>query len=831
MWSWQQAQRPARRVEPPAVEARQPAWPAMPPIQRSIEALRPVAPQQGSADLLVSWRNPSYLAPLGHLVSADAPAGVIHRLIEPAAPPTVRPPGPALEFAAATPPRPSRGGVVQRMLAAISPWVSRDTEPPDAEPAHMEPAHMGPYRGYGTRDSPDMVPHPGEAALAAPLPASTPSNGPSAPRVALVQRSAAGLAATTPTPLTQAPSPALPVLELPVLQTTTEIATEPEPDGAGGGDVKPALAADQQSHSQVPTLGADSSSATQPVEHGDGPAAVSGSERGTSPAAMEMPGRPAAFEPTVQRAPEADPPQPRAGASRRLGLGPPLAPGAVTAQRSPTQPPSLAAPSSLAAPVAKPPLVADPILPLGPVDPPQVSEIGPSDTGAQEMRASETGVPEAGVTEGKVESPASLREQIAPLVGQAGAVAVQRDGAMTDGAEIPQSPVQTVRDASPLPPTSTGSAGLLPADSSLPVLGVQGVVSGVESATAVPPVVQSPGSLREQIAPLVGQAGAVAVQRDGALTDGAASDGAGDGAGDGAAGDVVAGPQSPLQTVRDASPPLTSPTGPAGLPPADPSLPILPVLGAQDSSPFSESPTTPTAPPTPTSRPNSLPPVVARLVGDRIPPLLTVPAVQAVQHVPARDQTPGRPEPLMPTEPITPTGPAASGAPPAGYLSGGHAALPVQLTPSVGHLAAAAHPAAGAHPATAARPAAVGHSTAAGQPAAVAYSAPRQALVVQTAPTDPAPAEIAEPAEALPAQDLPPDLGADVPGGADIPGQAPSAAPAGTPPAGAPAAGAAAAASNPDELVKKLFDPLLRRLKTELRLDRERRGMLTDLRH
>ncbi|MGH3910216.1 MAG: hypothetical protein ACRDRM_05235, partial [Pseudonocardiaceae bacterium] len=65
--------------------------------------------------------------------------------------------------------------------------------------------------------------------------------------------------------------------------------------------------------------------------------------------------------------------------------------------------------------------------------------------------------------------------------------------------------------------------------------------------------------------------------------------------------------------------------------------------------------------------------------------------------------------------------------------------------------------------------------------------------------------------------------------------QAPSAAPAGTLPAGAPAAGAAAgaaaAASNPDELVKKLFDPLLRRLKTELRLDRERRGMLTDLRH
>ncbi|NUT93604.1 MAG: hypothetical protein HOY78_16455 [Saccharothrix sp.] len=35
----------------------------------------------------------------------------------------------------------------------------------------------------------------------------------------------------------------------------------------------------------------------------------------------------------------------------------------------------------------------------------------------------------------------------------------------------------------------------------------------------------------------------------------------------------------------------------------------------------------------------------------------------------------------------------------------------------------------------------------------------------------------------------------------------------------------------PDELVKKLYDPLLRRLKAELWLDRERRGLLTDRWH
>ncbi|ONI89118.1 hypothetical protein ALI22I_16530 [Saccharothrix sp. ALI-22-I] len=39
---------------------------------------------------------------------------------------------------------------------------------------------------------------------------------------------------------------------------------------------------------------------------------------------------------------------------------------------------------------------------------------------------------------------------------------------------------------------------------------------------------------------------------------------------------------------------------------------------------------------------------------------------------------------------------------------------------------------------------------------------------------------------------------------------------------------AAAGAQEPEELLKKLYDPLVRRLKAELWLDRERRGALTD---
>jgi hypothetical protein len=56
-------------------------------------------------------------------------------------------------------------------------------------------------------------------------------------------------------------------------------------------------------------------------------------------------------------------------------------------------------------------------------------------------------------------------------------------------------------------------------------------------------------------------------------------------------------------------------------------------------------------------------------------------------------------------------------------------------------------------------------------------------------------------------------------------------------PAGAAAATAAGAApgltASPDldELARRLFDPLTARLRAELRLDRERAGVTTDLRH
>jgi hypothetical protein len=78
----------------------------------------------------------------------------------------------------------------------------------------------------------------------------------------------------------------------------------------------------------------------------------------------------------------------------------------------------------------------------------------------------------------------------------------------------------------------------------------------------------------------------------------------------------------------------------------------------------------------------------------------------------------------------------------------------------------------------------------------------------------------------------PPPAQADQPVAPAPPESAAAAAPQTAAPApGAAPAGVPAAQTEPDELVKKLFDPLLRRLKTELRLDRERRGVLTDRWH
>ncbi|WP_341716249.1 hypothetical protein QQG74_19780 [Micromonospora sp. FIMYZ51] len=133
---------PHRRSEPPA-------WQALPPIQR----ITPDEPRLNLPDTftgtLASWRDPSYLAPLGHLVSGAEPAGVLHGTAEPVATPAQ--PDPVGQSAAhetapmplATPaaPTPQRTASLQRSVlgTAASAPMPAAARPP-ARPAHTVPA-------------------------------------------------------------------------------------------------------------------------------------------------------------------------------------------------------------------------------------------------------------------------------------------------------------------------------------------------------------------------------------------------------------------------------------------------------------------------------------------------------------------------------------------------------------------------------------------------------------------------------------------------------------------------------------------------------------------
>ena len=879
MWPWQRAQHADRPAEGSAVDtaARSPEWSALPPIQRSFGTLRPVSPQQEFGDSLVSWRNPSLLAPLGHLVSADAPAGVIHRLIEPAASPSDHSAGPALAFATVEP----RRGVVQRILAAFPPRASQAPEPADME--------MTPRRDETPRVTDSVAP-----VASRPLP------------VAPVQRSE-----VRPAPMTHAPSPALPVLELPVItaqsimRDTAQTGGEPEAAASAPTTAAEPSSPGDSDVDEAPTLGIGLPPSTIPSTSVDGaasgPADTTGQEcRAIAPAA-ETSGRPAPLHLTVQpmavrdSAPSAAspslaaPPSPGGREVSTLGLDSLPSPvqrtgvdGAaggsadatgqerqVSASDAETsEGPALLNPMvqrvaevspAVPSPAEGSEAAEAPTLGLGP--PPSTVQGAVADGGApvtptvQPMGTDS--VPPVASPSGPTGGGDPLRRLGLgpPLVPDA--VTAQRSQAAPPSPATLPSPATPMATAplvaaptllpQPGDPSETGGTGVAGAEET------GASETGAEGIGAVEKTVESPLPFAEEIAPLLGQSGSVTVQRDAAATD------------------IAPTPEPMIQTAQEASPPLAASTaetlrsstagstaaGPtiarstaAGPLLVEPPLPVLPVLRVRDSSVAAAGESSPPAdaPPSATAEPASpapivsAHPIVARLVGDRTPPLLTAPSAtprsaypagqprqdphggaSSIQRIaaepaspgegPGRDQAAGS----IAQHPAAGTAGAAVGAPlrVAGYPNGGAAPLPVQLTPMVEHPA----------------PLPFQRTPTVGYPAPVVQAASWQAPVVQTAPQEPAPAETmlpeGPPPAGAPAQDVPPEAVAGGPEEPDNPDQAPTAPPAG----GAAAGGAAAGAASPDELVKKLFDPLLRRLKTELRLDRERRGVLTDLRH
>ncbi len=186
---WPRSQRPAEPT-PAAAERHAPQWPSLPAVQRVLTPIAPVADRDGFVSSLAAHTDPSFLAPLAHLVDPDGPSGRITGLIAPApsAPAAAPQPRPATGLVQRWPNRWFGGPVISRSVstdsadAIAAPSVPVDTITSD-DPAPSEPG-----------------PEPGQVHHFAQPPTPT-GSGPAA----AVQRHAPLLADTAPSPRSAAP--------------------------------------------------------------------------------------------------------------------------------------------------------------------------------------------------------------------------------------------------------------------------------------------------------------------------------------------------------------------------------------------------------------------------------------------------------------------------------------------------------------------------------------------------------------------------------------------------------------------------------------------------
>ena len=102
-----------RRPQTPA------AWSRLPPLQRSVADSTAIAPPAAFRSSLTTHQNPSFLAPLGHLVDPDGPAGVVGGLASSVGGPI--PYEGMDELRVPTRPAPPSAPAVQRRIATLRP--------------------------------------------------------------------------------------------------------------------------------------------------------------------------------------------------------------------------------------------------------------------------------------------------------------------------------------------------------------------------------------------------------------------------------------------------------------------------------------------------------------------------------------------------------------------------------------------------------------------------------------------------------------------------------------------------------------------------------------
>ncbi|MEV4759051.1 hypothetical protein AB0J86_28695 [Micromonospora sp. NPDC049559] len=417
--------RPAAPAAPPAP----PAWRSLPPIQRTLADDPLLTPRDQFGGSLAAWRDPSFLSPLGHAVGTGEPAGVLHDLAVPVPPSPVAVGRDAEPPLAIPPPAvPARPAAVQRQVATAVPaeplTVSRFTVAPQQPLELSLPAVAGPAADLPLATEPVRAPSAADITSAASVTVGERSGD--QPAEAGAAQVVAPPEPVAPEPVAEPPSAGAPEVSVPTLGTedltsATDVPTssvEPSPTPAAtGAPTPPPLAVSRAvADAAPPSTGAGSRPTLGLGEPTPGPAA-----RGTEAQA------PGAQHPAVQRA-AADPagggfpaPGSATGSSggtpatsggdanvqraigdgdvprgaRRLGLGEPIVPPVLPLATPPTGDSAPGGGLGFAGPTG---LSAEPpTFPTGPAvdapDPEPAADAGP--TGSSPTAAAEAAAPDA----------------------------------------------------------------------------------------------------------------------------------------------------------------------------------------------------------------------------------------------------------------------------------------------------------------------------------------------------------------------------------------------------------------------------------------------------
>ncbi|GAB3740774.1 hypothetical protein GCM10027598_70880 [Amycolatopsis oliviviridis] len=824
MWTWRRKEPGSPPESPPSGPAALPVtraeWRSLPPIQRVVAEHPLINPVQRFSSSLTSWQSPGYLEPLGHRVGPAEPAGVIGGLAR----------APMTQAAGAhAPDMPvvqrsvRRRGVLSRLWGMSVQRAAEPAAPVAESPALESPAPEPESAPLAATVQPYEEPSPDEALPPEPSPVSEPSAAFVLPVVAVASREAdrpsmpltsvgpSVLSARPPVRAVQAirsetPGSPLhtpdPAAELAPMPAGRPLADASEPDH---GPIVPTPDSMASSMAPEPDLTEAEPFETVPVRTPDSlPAEPPASEVAT-PSSAE-PSRPAL--PVVQRTEQIH------AVPRRLGLGAPILPDSdqTPAPVLPVAEP-VAEPDGVAgepevedkvaevdAPLAGavettvlPPSTADETSAAVPDEVPRpVARIvaGEERNPPSESRSSTSMAIQRAASEPALELP-SPKHQDVPLSG----ASVQKP--------VPK-PVQRLRQ-SDLPGETAGDTRMSEPPSSLPTV----TLSRSSPSTTIQPLESTRihTTTKEISAP----------------------PGAPGGAEHPAPAAATATSPLPVARIVDGTGSVTAPVPEAVTQPFRTPVASRPTLAAWTALTGGASAAT-ALPELSVSRVIEAPRVTSPLPSARVldgstratiqrfhqpsPPVSETPAVETVTVPPVARREDAGVLHLPPA--VLPVARSTDDVEPAPYLS----------EPNSGALVSAGRPGLPGPLPVARIPEAVpdglnvrkstmdvrrlvqrtassetvdqGDGLVLSSPAVVL---PRQAetAVVQREPETPPPAPDAPP---VPAPEPP---------------ATPSAAPAAQP--------------GTEELVKKLFDPLLRRLKTELRLDRERRGALTDRPH